>query len=208
MSASFIEARVSAPESAPACIGPNAVIQLAAALDAAAIDSQPIFAAAGVADWLDHLPEHMTDEIPVARLHQQLRRSLPPAQSVAVLQDAGRRTADYLLANRIPKPVQAVLKRLPARLAAWVLVKAIGANAWTFAGSGRFTARAGDPTVFEIADNPLCRGEHAAEPVCAWHAAVFERLFQALVSPHSRAIETSCGATGAATCRFEVRLRP
>jgi hypothetical protein len=60
-----------------------------------------------------------------------------------VARSAGRRTADYLLAHRIPKPVQALLKALPARLAARVLLSAIARHAWTFAGSGVFSASTG-----------------------------------------------------------------
>ncbi len=185
-------------------IGPNAVIQLLAALSAAgqAPLATAIFTAVGAGAWLTEPPGEMVDERKVARLHQAVRRAAPNAE--AILRDAGRRTADYLLANRIPKPVQVVLKMLPARLAAPILVAAIRRNAWTFAGSATFAAHAGSLTIFEITHNPICAGETAAAPVCAWHAAVFERLFQALVSPRARAVETRCEAAGADVCRFEV----
>jgi divinyl protochlorophyllide a 8-vinyl-reductase len=45
-------------------------------------------------------------------------------------------------------------------------------------------------------------------PVCAWHAAVFRRLFQVLVSPAATAIETSCEASGDDRCRFVLAWRP
>jgi len=188
-------------------IGPNAVIQLAAALNAAGLDQfcRAVFAAVGAADWLDAAPGTMVDEQKVARLHQAVRAASPHAE--AMMRDAGRRTADYLLANRIPKPVQAVLKVLPPRLAAMILVSAIRRNAWTFAGSGAFAAHAGSPTIFEIRGNPLCAGEAARAPVCAWHAAAFERLFQVLVSRRSRVVETACGAAGDDFCRFVVDWR-
>jgi divinyl protochlorophyllide a 8-vinyl-reductase len=188
----------------PARIGPNAVIQLAAALRAAGQDALAahVFTACGVPEWRDHPPGDMVDERRVARLHQAVRATVPDAP--AILSDAGRRTADYLLANRIPKPAQALLKILPARPAAAILVAAIRRNAWTFAGSATFAAHTANPTVFEITRNPICAGEHAAAPVCDWHAAVFERLFQALVSRKARAVETLCEADGGACCRFEV----
>jgi divinyl protochlorophyllide a 8-vinyl-reductase len=188
-------------------IGPNAIIQLAAALDAAGAGAlcTAIFTALGMSAWLDEPPRDMVDERKVARLHQAVRRASPDAE--AIMRDAGRRTADYLLAHRIPRLVQIILKRLPPRLAAIVLVSAIRRNAWTFAGSGVFKARSGRPTVFEIADNPICAGETAPAPVCAWHAAVFERLFQVLVSPRARTRETRCEATGATVCRFETDWR-
>jgi divinyl protochlorophyllide a 8-vinyl-reductase len=144
----------------------------------------------------------MVDERPVALLHQTLRRLMPPQQSAEILADAGRRTADYILANRIPKPAQFVLKLLPAPLAARLLVSAITAHAWTFAGSGRFSGRTGRSVTFEIIANPLCAGEHSDSLVCVWHAAVFQRLFQVLVSPNTRVVETSCGARGDECCRF------
>jgi divinyl protochlorophyllide a 8-vinyl-reductase len=193
----------------PALIGPNAVTQLVAALEAAGLarQAEPVFAAAGVADWLTEPPTEMVDERPVVQLHQGMRTLLPPGVAVALMQDAGHRTANYLLANRIPPIAQAVLHALPPRLAASLLVPAIRAHAWTFAGSGVFQAKAGSPTVFVMTGNPLCAGEHAGGPVCAWHAAVFERLFQALVCARARVTETACAGRGDACCRFVVDWR-
>ena len=193
----------------PARIGPNAVLQLMAALKAAGLTrlSAPAFAAAGVAEWLDTPPTTMVEEHRVARLHQTVRSVAPEGEGMLLMAEAGRLTADYILAHRIPRPAQALLKILPARLAARVLVPAIGAHAWTFAGSGRFSGRAGPPTVFELTGNPLCAGERATEPVCAWHAAVFQRLFQVLVSPAARVAETSCEARGDSCCRFVLDWR-
>ena len=188
-------------------IGPNAVTQLIAALDESGLGqiAEPLFKTAGVFDWLEHPPEIMIDEIGVGRLHRTLRSSLPPDRAEDLMRGAGRRTADYLLRVRIPKPAQMVLKALPPLWSARLLVRAITSHAWTFAGSGRFSARAGNPTVFELVGNPLCAGETYAAPACAWHAAVFERLFQVLVSANCRAIETECEARGDPRCRFELR---
>ena len=95
-----------------------------------------------------------------------------------------------------------ILKLLPSALATRTLVPAIRAHAWTFVGSGHFSAQAGSPTVFEVADNPLCAHEAADHPVCAWHAAVFERLFSILVSSRVHVVETACAAQGDSCCRF------
>ena len=194
---------------APARIGPNAVLQLIATLKSRGFGRrvESLFAAAAVPDWLMSPPVDMIDETGVARLHRTVRGALTEEDAQDVMAEAGRRTADYLLANRIPKPAQTLLRFLPARLAAEILVRAIRANAWTFAGSARFTAKAGSPTVFTLQGNPLCSGEIAAAPVCAWHAAVFERLFQVLVSPRCRARETHCEAAGDPFCRCEVAWR-
>ena len=122
---------------------------------------------------------------------------------------AGLRTAAYLLAHRISRPVQWLLKRLPAPLAARVLLQAVGHHAWTFAGSGHVTARAGRPCVLTITGNPLCRGADLQNPsplpACDFHAATFERLFQVLVHPTVQAVETACEARGDPACVFELR---
>ncbi len=185
-------------------IGPNALLQLAPVCDAVLgrAARERLFAGAGV----PHLPSGagMIDEGEAARVHQALRREFP-VEAPAILAAAGRGTGAYILAHRIPKPAQAVLRLLPAGLAAPVLAKAIGAHAWTFAGSGEFRQAGRRPLVFEIADNPVVRGEAAEGPVCVWHAAVFETLFRALVSRRARAVETACCAAGAPACRFEIR---
>ena len=119
--------------------------------------------------------------------------------------EAGQRTGDYLLAHRIPRPVQWLLKCLPPTLAARVLLAAIARHAWTFAGSGRFEVLGYAPVRVSISGNPLARAVHADEPQCFYYAATFERLFRALVSRKSTVVETRCEAAGAAACIFEVR---
>ena len=114
--------------------------------------------------------------------------------------DAGRRTGDYLLAHRIPRAVQRVLRCVPAPLASRVLLSAIRRLAWTFAGSGTFDATAAPRPRLTIAGNPLCRELQASAPVCA-----YEHLFRALVHPDATVTEVTCEATGAVACVFEVR---
>jgi divinyl protochlorophyllide a 8-vinyl-reductase len=205
-SAAIDQAAVSATTSHAAKIGPNAVLQLIQALTAAGADDamQAIFAEAGASDWLAQPPSEMIDEKRVASIHQAVRRLLPPDRATIILKDAGLRTGDYILANRIPKFAQVILKLLPAPLAARMLVKAITAHSWTFAGSGHFSGEVGSNVTFEIASNPIIAGERADKLVCVWHAAVFQRLFQVLVSPKSRSAEIACGAHGDPSCRFVV----
>ncbi len=192
---------------AVARIGPNALIQTAAALREVygARHAAALFEAAGLTHRLAVLPEAMVPEAEVIRLHVCLRTALGPQQTRAVTREAGRRTADYLLANRIPRPAQALLKLLPARASAGLLMRAVGRHAWTFAGSGSFRYRNGRPTRLEIADCPLCREIRSAAPVCDYYAATFERLFRVLVARDAYAVETACQAAGAAACRFELR---
>lgn len=187
-------------------IGPNALLQLVPVLEAAGGPAlrRDIFALGGVTD----LPsgDGLIDEAPVAAVHQALRAQLPD-QAPALAWAAGVGTADYILAHRIPAAAQWLLRHLPARLAGPLLVRAIARNAWTFAGSGRFSVVRVWPPVFEIADNPVVRGERADHPICHWHAAVFQRLFQVLVHPEMTCTETDCGAAGAGACRFELTRR-
>jgi len=188
-------------------IGPNAITRLAEVLPALVGSSatQRLFEHAGLATYLATPPEQMVDEAEVTRLHRTLRADFGPALAAEAARQAGSRTADYLLAHRIPKPVQALLKALPAPLAARVLLAAIRRHAWTFAGSGSFTAVAGQPVVLTIRHNPLCKGLSADAPACDFYAAVFERLFRVLVHAGATVAETACEACGDAECRFELR---
>jgi divinyl protochlorophyllide a 8-vinyl-reductase len=143
----------------------------------------------------------MMPEVPAARLHQTVRAHLGPA-APWLLAEAGRATGDYILAHRIPRAAQTVLRALPPALSAPLLRTAIAKHAWTFTGSGDFTA--GPGLVFTIARNPVVAGESSPTPLCHWHAAVFERLFRTLVDDRLRARETACCACGDPACRFEL----
>ncbi len=187
---------------AGARIGPNAVTRLAEALGAAA---PAIFAAAGLAHRLATPPEAMVPEAEVTALHRALRAGLSPEAADRVAREAGRRTALYLLAHRIPRAMQALLRRLPPALAARLLLRAIGRHAWTFAGSGRFRILPGTPPRFAIEHGPIARAGAAAHPVCGYYAATFETLCATLVSPRARVEEIACEAMGAPACLFALR---
>jgi divinyl protochlorophyllide a 8-vinyl-reductase len=187
-------------------IGPNAITRVAQVLPhrVGALATRELFQRAGIVGYLLQPPERMVDEAEVMRLHAELRRSLggPAAQEVA--REAGRLTGEYLLARRIPRAVQALLRVLPARLAARVLLAAITRHAWTFAGSGEFSAKMGRGVQLTLRNNPLCRGWHSEVPACDFYAATFERLFSELVHHRARVVELSCEACGSDACRFEV----
>jgi divinyl protochlorophyllide a 8-vinyl-reductase len=167
-------------------IGPNAVTRLAEAagdqLGTAACDR--LFREAGLAHHRADPPQHMVAEGDVVALHRALVR-LHPATAGRVAADAGTRTARYLLAHRIPRPVQAILRMLPPSLAARVLLAAIGKHAWTFAGSGRFTACVHRGVRVQVEGGPFSSHE-AAEPMLAFYRAVFAHLFTTLVSPRTQ----------------------
>jgi len=187
---------------APGLIGPNAILQLLPVLDE--FLGQPgrdkVFKAAGVLALPDG--NAMIPETDAFHVHRELRRQ-HPAAAPEIAKRAGINTAKYILANRIPRPAQWVLKTLPAAPSAKMLSAAIAKHAWTFVGSGSF--RVVSPWMFEIRRNPLIRGETSEDCLCHWHAAVFERLYQVLVSPGCTCVETQCVAQGCGnTCSFEI----
>jgi divinyl protochlorophyllide a 8-vinyl-reductase len=190
-------------------IGPNAIIRMIEALgeQVGAAETTRLFGLAGLSHHLAKAPEHMVDERDVVALHTVVRSELGDARAREAGRQAGLLTADYLLANRIPKPVQAILKVLPASLAGRILLAAIGKHSWTFAGSGAFAAVAGHPVRFRIAGCPVCRGAQSSAPLCDYYGATFERLFRTLVHRDARVIETACEAAGAPACTFEIRWR-
>lgn len=185
-------------------IGPNAVLQLIPIIDAqlGLAQRRVLMADAGIATLPDG--SGMIDERPVARLHQALR-ARHPETAATLARCAGTATGGYILAHRMPKLVQRVLRALPPARSAKLLAKAIAKHAWTFAGSGQFHIASFDPLVFVIRDNPVVRGEQAEAPVCHWHAAVFQHLFRELVAQDYVVTETECAAKGGNVCRFELR---
>jgi divinyl protochlorophyllide a 8-vinyl-reductase len=190
-------------------IGPNAITRLTEALEG--VEGKGTAAKAlnraGLAAYVAAPPECMVDEAEVIALHAAVRAAYGNERAQTLAWIAGRKTGDYLLAHRVPKPMQRVLKLLPAPIAARVLLKAIARHAWTFAGSGRFSVKSHAPLTVEIAGCPLCRGLTANEPSCAYFAATLERLFSALVHPDATVRETACAATGAPACLFVIDWR-
>lgn len=194
----------------PARIGPNAIIRVAEALDAQGAEAAAVFAEAGLEHHLAQPPQQMVDERDVIALQQALRRRLGIDAARKVSFDAGLRTGDYLLAHRIPRPAQRVLRLLPPGPSSRMLLKAVGQHAWTFSGSGAFgfsprSLLRGRPVQVRIAGCPICRGSHAEVAVCDFYTGAFERLFRTLVSARTEVAEVQCQAQGADACVFEMR---
>lgn len=183
-------------------IGPNAILQLLPVIQR---QKGPEGLAALLAQArCESLPDgsRMIPEEDAARLHRALRLA-DPERADPMAAEAGCATADYILAHRIPRAARMVLSALPAAPAAHLLSGAITRHAWTFIGSGRF--RRVDAWTFDITDNPLIRSERSTHPLCAWHAAVFGRLYSRLVAPDCRCTEVTCRAVDPdGTCRFVV----
>ena len=183
-------------------IGPNALLQLVPVLDRAlgVAERVALFARADVP--VPPPDAGMWPEAEVALLHRTVAQARPDL-APGLLRAAGLATADYILANRIPRPAKALIRALPGPLGARLLTAAIGKHAWTFTGSGGFSVEGQRPLTVAITSNPLACGAKGA-PSCHWHAAVFERLYATLVWPSARVTETACCACGNVACRFEI----
>jgi divinyl protochlorophyllide a 8-vinyl-reductase len=187
-------------------VGPNAIIQVVAALDDRCGHSvrNDILRAAALPHYIDALPNEMVEERDVKRLFDTIVRRLPTTEADAILTDSGRRTARYVRENRIPRAAQLLLRCLPRPVAARLLLTAIAANAWTFAGSGQVSIRRLGGLSLDIAGNPF------PTQGCPWHVAVIEGLFRALVSPLARVRHTTSRVDhrGPPTpvCRFDIAV--
>ncbi len=144
-------------------------------------------------------------ELQLAGLHRALRDTFKPEAASAALAEAGRRAAAELL-RTIPPAAQVQRRALPRHVATALLLDSLGHWAPLFAAERRFTARGGEHPALVITGNPLCDGAPRGTRVCAWHEALFETLFQALVTPGARVRETACLALGDPECRFEVNF--
>lgn len=184
-------------------IGPNAVLQTLDALRADAGDDVALRVATR-ADLPEIPLDSMVPEAWFVALVDALRAELPPDRSAAVLAEAGRRTADYVRANRIPAPFRTLLSGLPARVAVPTLLAAVRKHAWTFAGAGRFSVEGRYPGTLVLEGSPTCRARLGRRGG-AYYEAAFERLL-GLASPSVRVEEVACQAAGAPACRFTVHV--
>ncbi|PYB75023.1 bacteriochlorophyll 4-vinyl reductase [Rhizobium wuzhouense] len=186
-------------------IGPNAVIQTGQALASryGSGVTRLIYEAAGLARYLGNPPHAMIDEREPKALFTALRQALPAQEADHVLTDAGLRTANYIVENRIPPRARKLLPKLPPALASRLLVSAIARHAWTFAGSGHFEGRVRgwrEPVVIlSIKANPL------ATPGCPWHGAVFQGLFATLTATHVAVVHPRCQARGDDCCEWTIK---
>lgn len=141
--------------------------------------------------------ECMIPEIEALRIHRWLALKEPIA-CFEIAEESARRTADYIIANRIPSPAAQLLKLLPPSLSAWLLMKAIRAHAWTFIGAGKFIVH--DRWSFTIdrsdADDPVM----PPESLFRWYAGVFSELFRLLV-----AVDCECRSAPSQSERTSVR---
>jgi len=189
--------------SAPALgrIGPNAVLQLAGVLleeDGAERRAQ-VFRRAGLLAHLASPPTTMVEEQEVARLFTALREEFGQATALHRLREAGGRTAEYLLAHRIPAFARLLLPNMPAHFAAVLLTRSIQRHGWTFLGTGSLEVVRGNPLGIRIrlAECLVPIGRLASE----FYRATFEGLFRRLVHRDARALAQPAGQ---GVCRFDI----
>ena len=187
-------------------IGPNAIIRVAETLrDVLGEDTtRLIFASAHLEPHLAHPPTGMVPEEDVGALQTALFDGLEESEARKIAFEAGLRTGDYLLANRIPKPAQAVLKVLPPSLASRICSAQSGSTPGPSPGPATSVSRNGHPVIVSIKRCPLCRGRHGDHMQCDYYAGTFQRLFEVLVSRNTFVREISCEATGGDSCAFEI----
>jgi divinyl protochlorophyllide a 8-vinyl-reductase len=185
-------------------IGPNAMIQMVEALRIiwGPEETHALLGSLGLGHYADEPPRRMLPQEEVAALHTRLHGMVDTPSFQSITREAGLRTADYLLAHRIPYAVQWVLKRLPEAWAARLLCRAIARHAWTFAGSGAFSYTFAPRLIFRLRRNPLCSRIVSDVPVCDYYAATFERIFRSIVNDNWRVQEMQCEACGATVCEF------
>jgi divinyl protochlorophyllide a 8-vinyl-reductase len=158
---------------------------------------------AGLADRTIRSVAGLVPVAEVRALHAALHEVVGPQTARLLATEAGRRTAAYLEAHRIPRLFRRLLVVLPKRLRRRFLLAAIARHAWTFAGGGRFTILPGTPTRLSIEPCPLCP-ERGAGLGCLYYAATFEALLRDLVDPRTRVEPAACTATGSRRCELGI----
>ncbi|MET1414787.1 bacteriochlorophyll 4-vinyl reductase [Roseibium sp. HPY-6] len=183
-------------------VGPNAVVQLGLALQDhyGPQTAQAVFSRSGYPDLVDHPPDVMINETIPASLMAGLWATLQAEDAHAIALEAGRRTADYVIAHRIPRAAKCALACAPKALGARLLLKSIHRNAWTFCGSGVCTIRTSPPLALLLRENPI------RTPGCVWHVAVLERLFYRLVSSHAQVTHHALQVENCLVDRFEIAV--
>ncbi len=187
-------------------IGPNAIIQVAHVLrDRLGRERAEPWLHDATGYTFDSLPVDMIDEREALALVHGLVDHVGPRLTSDLLRHAGHRTGDYLLAHRIPRVAQWAMRAAPRHTGLTLLLRAMRAHAWTFAGSGTFVVLPGETRrvpdlVFESC--AMCRDLHEQQPMCDFYAGTFEKLIRALVARYASVQEVECMAQGHARCRF------
>ena len=167
----------------PSKIGPNSIIQTVAALDAkyGKTKAEAILKKIGQGHFIGNMPKEMIEESKFHVMVISLQKEIGDTATAGILKDSGERTARYLLKVRIPGIFQKLVKLLPSRLAFKLFLFAISKNAWTFAGSGKFSyTMSRPPEITVIVTYPT-------HPVVGnFYLGTFTALLQELVNPKTK----------------------
>jgi hypothetical protein len=79
---------------------------------------------------------------------------LLPATANQVLEESGARTAAYVIRNRIPAPIRTLLRILPPRPAARLLLATIARHSWTFASAAACSYQLRPTPTVRLAGDP------------------------------------------------------
>lgn len=191
-------------EATPALIGPHALIHAVAAMRERLGDRETAAILANAQISAVPTGEVMVPEIEALRLHRWLALR-EPVDCFVIAEEAARRTADYVIANRMPALAVRLLRVLPAKVSGPLLMAAIRRHAWTFIGAGRFTSA--DAWTFEIDRGPADDPVLPPESLFHWYAMVFERMYRRLVSDRCRC-EPDAPSAREQCCRtYRLRFR-
>lgn len=192
----------------PVCasIGPNAITRVAEALNDLEhrTTCDCVFRKAGLRHHLVMPPTAMVPDEDVAALHRALHDELGAVRADVISRRAGKLTAAYLLAHRIPPPVQTLLRWLPRGAALRILLRAIARHSWTFSGAGIFAYSLGHPADLSLKGGPIARRLTTHDVACSYYAATFEGIFRSILGSDIQVTERACQAQGASACLFEL----
>ncbi len=185
-------------------IGPNAIIQTVEALKElyGVPYTLEVLQRGQQAHWIDNLPTTMVEERVFLTLAEALVGQIGSDEARRVLWRCGERTAQYLLANRIPGPFQQLVKMIPRQAGFTLLLFAISKSAWTFVGSGTFHFVGGAQPVILIA-NPA-RECIVLPEVCGFYGGTFEGILRSLLGEQTRVVPASCGERWDCRCAYTV----
>ena len=169
--------------STPSKIGPNSIIQTVAALEAkfGKKEADTILKKIGQGHFIGNLPTEMIEESKFHAMVTSLQKELGDKATAGILKESGERTARYLLKVRIPGIFQKLVKLLPSRPAFQIFLFAISKNAWTFAGSGKFSYTMSRPPEISVIVT------YPTNPVVGnFYLGTFTALLQELVNPKTK----------------------
>lgn len=184
-------------------IGPNSILQTVDVVQAhhGAAAACTVLAASGYAAWCNDPPTAMVPEEAFHALAATLVAQYGDSRAAALLIQAGEQTASYLLAHRIPRPFQAVLRRLPPVPALAALLAAVRFNAWTFVGSGDYRY-----TVRHPAAIVLTLRQATVPAVVHFFGGTFALLLRELVDDQTALSSHALPYAGGLVCTYQVRL--